>query len=104
MTTGDLHRDGGPILSMEYSYVWVTVPKLTGEKCENNNNQATTVCGSEREMLSLNMTDVTLPVCSVILTENTLCRKSDQCIFIVWGYSKVMRWRNTCLRPNLDKH
>lgn len=28
-TTGDLHRDRGPILSMEYSYVWVTVPKLT---------------------------------------------------------------------------
>lgn len=43
-------------------------------------------------MMSLNMTDVTLPVCSVIRTESALCRKADEytniyCVGLQWSHA-----------------
>lgn len=70
MTTGDLHRDRGPILSMGNSYDWCKSQrrralKLTEFSEENQQQPGNKVCRWERERLSPNVI-VTLSIYSII--------------------------------------
>ena len=77
MTTGDLHRDRGPILSMDDSNAWCKSPKATDaqadRKCETAVRQQSVQVGGE-SFLFLHLI-VTLSIYSIIY------RESDPWIF-----------------------